>query len=78
MHFNEYTGTGSICVRWVQPPDCNFGEEVLLLVTQCYWEYLWDSMLESTLDPDTRPREIHVGIRAQMDSFEYFFGVSAG
>ena len=40
-------------------------------------QQLWDSVLEGTLDPDTRAQVI-IGVRAQMESFEYFFGVSAG
>ena len=37
---------------------------------------LWDSCLETRLQPDIRSRVI--GVQAQMKSFEYFFGVVLG
>ena len=37
---------------------------------------LWESVQESTIPPDVRTRVI--GVRAQMESFNYFFGLNIG
>ena len=36
----------------------------------------WDSVLDGSVDPDIRAQVI--GVQAQMESFNYFFGISVG
>ena len=37
---------------------------------------LWDALLENTLEPEVRSHNI--GVKAEMESFHFFFGVCIG
>ena len=52
--------------------------ESLLNILENYiaLQELWDAALETGLDAEVRSRII--GVRAQMESFNYFFGISIG
>ena len=45
-----------------------------VITNYCVLQELWDSYLETRLQPDIRSRII--GVQAQMKQFEYFFGIS--